>query len=127
VEVGAIGLGTAITMLISSSVVDLTGVLFAGVIAIDGFFIIPYKRQQAKSRFREKIEAVRQNLSRVLTTQFNSEADRTLTRLKEGVAPYFRFVRGEKERLASVEQALAKADAQLKELQARVVKVFGDR
>jgi len=125
VEVGAIGLGTAITMLISSSVVDLTGVLFAGVIAIVGFFIIPFKRQQAKTRFKEKIETVRQNLNRVLTTQFNSEADRTLHRLKEGVAPYFRFVRGEKERLLSVEQALAKADEQLGSLQARVVRVFG--
>jgi len=125
VEVGAIGLGTAITMLISSSVVDLTGVLFAGVIAIVGFFIIPFKRQQAKTRFREKIETVRQNLNRVLTTQFNSEADRTIHRLQEGVAPYFRFVRGEKERLASVEQALAKADEQLGSLQARVVRVFG--
>lgn len=127
VEVGAIGLGTAITVLISSSVVDLTGVLFAGVIAIVGFFIIPYKRQQAKTRFREKIEAVRQNLSRVLTTQFNSEADRTIHRLKEGVAPYFRFVRGEKERLASVEQALVKAGERLKGLQARVGTVFGNK
>ncbi len=127
VEVGAIGLGTTITMLISSSVVDLTGVLFAGVIAIVGFFIIPFKRQQAKTRFREKIEMVRQNLSRVLTTQFNSEADRTLHRLKEGVAPYFRFVRGEKERLVSVEQVLKNADERLDVLQARVGRVFGSK
>ena len=127
VEVGALGLGTAITMLISSSVVDVTGVLFAGVIAIVGFFIIPYKRQQAKSRFRDKIETIRQNLSRVLTTQFNSEADRTLNRLKEGVAPYFRFVRGEKEKLASVEQAMEKSNEQLKRLQSRVGTVFGDK
>jgi small GTP-binding protein len=127
VEVGAIGLGTAITMLISSSVVDVTGVLFAGVIAVVGFFIIPFKRQQAKSRFREKIETVRQSLSRVLTTQFDSEADRTLNRLKEGVAPYFRFVRGEKEKLASVELAMEQGNEQLKRLQVRVGTVFGDK
>ncbi len=127
VEAGAVGLGTAVTILVGSSAVDVTGMLFAGVIAIVGFFIIPYKRQQAKTRFKEKIETVRQNLSRVLTTQFNSEADRTINRLKEGVAPYFRFVRGEKERLASVEQALTHADDQLKSLQARVTTVFGTR
>jgi hypothetical protein len=127
VEVGAIGLGTAITMLISSSVVDVTGVLFAGVIAIVGFFIIPYKRQQAKSRFQEKIETVRQSLSRVLTTQFNSEADRTINRLREGVAPYFRFVRGEKDKLTSVEQAMEKANEELKRLQGRVGTVFGGK
>jgi len=125
VEAGAVGLGTAITVLISSSAVDITGVVFAGVIAIVGFFIIPYKRQQAKTRFKEKIETVRQNLNRVLTTQFNSEADRTINRLKEGVAPYFRFVRGEKERLGSVEQSLADKSEQLQRLQARIETVFG--
>jgi small GTP-binding protein len=125
VEVGAVGLGTAVTLLVSSSAVDVTGVLFAGVLAIVGFFIIPYKRQQAKTRFKEKIETVRQNLNRVLTTQFNSESDRTISRLKDGVAPYFRFVRGEKEGLASVEQALANTSERLKSLQARIVTVFG--
>lgn len=125
VEAGAVGLGTAVTLLVSSSALDVTGVLFAGVIAVVGFFIIPYKRQQAKTRFKEKIETVRQNLNRVLTTQFNAEADRTINRLKEGVAPYARFVRGEKERLASVEQSLNTASEQLKNLQARIGMVFG--
>ena len=125
VEVGAVGLGTAITLLVSSSALDVTGVLFAGVIAIVGFFIIPYKRQQAKTRFKEKIETVRQSLNRVLTTQFNSEADRTINRLREGVAPYFRFVRGEKERLGAVEQSLASASDELTRLQSRVGTVFG--
>jgi hypothetical protein len=125
VEAGAVGLGTAITLLVSSSTLDVTGVLFAGVIAIVGFFIIPYKRQQAKTRFKEKIETVRQNLGRVLTTQFNSEAERTISRLREGVAPYFRFVRGEKDRLGSVEQSLNDASDKLKHLRLRVETVLG--
>jgi small GTP-binding protein len=124
VEVGAVGLGTAITLLVSSSAVDVTGVLFAGVIAILGFFIIPYKRQQAKTRFREKIETVRQNLGRVLTTQFDSEAERTINRLREGVAPYFRFVRGEKERLDSMDVSLTNGSDRLASLQSRVEKTF---
>jgi len=125
VEAGAVGLGTIVTLLVSSSALDVTGVVFAGVIAVVGFFIIPYKRQQAKTRFKEKIETVRQNLNRVLTTQFHSEADRTLNRLREGVAPYFRFVRGEKTRLDSVEKTLANASDELQHLQARVGTVFG--
>jgi len=125
VEAGAVGLGTLVTLLVSSSALDVTGVLFAGMIAIVGFFIIPYKRQQAKTRFKEKIETVRQNLNRVLTTQFNSEADRTINRLREGVAPYLRFVRGEKERLGSMEQSLANASDELQHLQARLETVFG--
>jgi len=123
VEAGAVGLGTAVTLLVSSSALDVTGVLFAGVIAVVGFFIIPYKRQQAKTRFKEKIETVRQNLNRTLTTQFNAEADRTINRLQEGVAPYSRFVRGERERLGTVEQSLNVASDRLKILQARVGRV----
>lgn len=125
VEAGAVGLGTIVTLLVSSSALDVTGVLFAGVMAVVGFFIIPYKRQQAKSRFKEKIETVRQNLNRVLTTQFNAEADRTLNRLKEGVAPYFRFVRAEQTRLSATAQTLNEASEKLKRLQARIESVFG--
>lgn len=125
VEAGAVGLGTIVTLLVSSSALDVTGVLFAGVIAVVGFFIIPYKRQQAKTRFKEKIETVRQNLNRVLTTQFNAEADRTLNRLKEGVAPYFRFVRAEQTRLSATAQTLNAAAEKLKQLQARIESVFG--
>jgi small GTP-binding protein len=125
VEAGAVGLGTIVTLLVSSSALDVTGVMFAGVVAIVGFFIIPYKRQQAKTRFKEKIETVRQNLNRVLITQFHSEADRTLNRLREGIAPYVRFVRGEKERLASVERTLTNASDELARLRARIETVFG--
>jgi small GTP-binding protein len=124
VEAGAVGLGTMVTLLVSSSALDVTGVLFAGVIAVVGFFIIPYKRQQAKTRFKEKIETVRQDLNRVLTTQFNAEAERTLNRLKEGIAPYVRFVRAESEGLESTEQTLADAARKLKQLQMRMENVF---
>lgn len=126
VEAGAVGLGTMVTWLVSSSALDVTGVLFAGVMAIMGFFIIPYKRQQTKTRFKEKIEMVRQNLNRVLTTQFHAEADRTLNRLREGVAPYFRFVRAEQERLASMESTLADATERLKQLQTRIESVVAE-
>ncbi|MBI5653723.1 MAG: dynamin family protein [Chloroflexi bacterium] len=125
VEAGAVGLGAAVTLLVSSSAVDVTGVVFAGVIAIVGFFIIPYKRQQAKTRFRDKIETVRQNLNRVLTTQFQSEADRTTNRLREGIAPYLRFVRAETERLTVTEKTLTDATDRLKQFHARVETVFG--
>ncbi|HEY6040959.1 MAG TPA: dynamin family protein [Anaerolineae bacterium] len=125
VEVGAVGLGTAITMLVSSSMLDVTGILFAGIVAVVGLFIIPYQRSQAKNRFRDKIDTLRQNLNRVLTTQFNAEAERTLTRLRENVAPYVRFVKGEQERLQSVEQTLTDARKQLERLQDRLGLVFG--
>ncbi len=112
-EAGAVGLGALITTLIASSAIDITGLLFAGVIAIVGLFVIPYKRNQAKQNYREKMEMLRTRLMGALTTQFNAEAENAVTRMKDGVAPYTRFVRAERER---VEQALT----QLEELQRRV-------
>ncbi|MCA1553617.1 MAG: hypothetical protein LC737_04480, partial [Chloroflexi bacterium] len=99
--------------LIASSAVDITGLLFAGVIAIVGLFVIPYKRNQAKDNYREKMEALRTRLMGALTTQFNAEAEGAVTRMRNGVAPYTRFVRAERER---VEQAMT----QLEELRRKV-------
>ena len=47
-----------------SSALDITGMLAAGTLAIVGFFVIPYKRKQAKEDFREKIIALRDEPAR---------------------------------------------------------------
>lgn len=119
-EAGAVGLGTLITVAVSSAALDVTGILLAGVVAVLGLLIIPYKRQQAKERFKFKIQDLRARLTNALTAQFQAEAERTILRLKEGVAPYVRFVRGEKERLARAEQQLAQAREGLQRLRERV-------
>jgi hypothetical protein len=124
VEAGAVGLGTLITAAISAAAVDVTGVLIAGLIAILGLFIIPYKRSQAKDRFKEKIEELRTRLMSVLRTQFNAESERALTRLKEGVAPYLRFVRAERERLERNRGQLTDARKGLEALDGRVEQEF---
>lgn len=124
VEVGAVGLGTLIATAVSAAAVDVTGVVLAGVLAIMGLFIIPYKRQQARTRFKDKIQDLRNRLMTVLRAQFEAEAERALTRLKEGVAPYLRFVRGEKDRLTKDQERLDLAGEGLAELHSRVEHAF---
>ncbi|HZQ05123.1 MAG TPA: dynamin family protein [Anaerolineae bacterium] len=123
-EAGAVGLGTLVTVAVTSAAFDVTGILLAGVIAVLGLFIIPYKRQQAKDRFKEKIQDLRTRLGNVLRAQFNAEADRTITRIKEGVAPYVRYIRGEKERLVATDAKLVNARNGLQSLQERVERLF---
>ncbi len=123
-EVGAVGIGAFVATTVTVAAFDVTGILLAGVIAVLGLFIIPYKRQQAKERFKEKIQALRARLGKVLRAQFESEAERTVTRMKEGVAPYVRFVKGEKERLAQTQTTLSDARAGLHKLQERVENMF---
>jgi hypothetical protein len=116
IEAGAVSLGAQVALAITSSALDITGILAAGVLAIVGFFVIPYKRQQAKKRFREELLAA-------LTTQFNHETENGITRLKEGVAPYTRFVHGELERTDRALRQLEGLRQRLSELSARVERI----
>lgn len=123
-EAGAIGLGAIVATSVTVAALDVTGILLAGVIAVLGLFIIPYKRQQAKDKFKQKILDLRTRLGNVLRAQFGAEADRTITRMKEGVAPYIRFVKGEKERMANSEAKLTTARKGLETMQEKVERMF---
>jgi hypothetical protein len=120
IEAGAVGLGTLVAFAITSSALDITGILAAGVLAVVGFFVIPYKRKQAKQRFKDKMDALREKLLSALTTQFNDEAENGVRRMKEGVAPYTRFVHGELDRLARSLHQLEGLRQRISELSARV-------
>ena len=119
-EAGAVGLGALITTLIASSAIDITGLLFAGVIAIVGLFVIPYKRNQAKARYREKMQSLRNRLMGALSSQFNAEAENAVARMKDGVAPYTRFVRAERERVGEALNQLESLQRRIGSLKARV-------
>lgn len=122
-EAGAVGLGALVAFAVTSSALDITGILAAGVLAIIGFFVIPYKRKQAKERFKEKMETLREKLLAALTTQFNHEAENGITRMKEGAAPYTRFVHGELERIDRALRQLEGLRQRISELGARVERI----
>ncbi|HMB24044.1 MAG TPA: dynamin family protein [Anaerolineales bacterium] len=118
-EVGAVGLGALVTAAVLSSSLDITGIIAAGTMAILGFFVIPYKRKQAKDNFKTKMDDLRRRLLESLTNQFTHEAESAVTRLKEGVAPYVRYVNSERARVERTEVALAKLRQQISTLRAR--------
>jgi hypothetical protein len=107
-EVGAVGLGALVTAAVLSSSLDITGILAAGMLAILGFFVIPYKRKQAKDNFKKKMINLRTNLLDTLTTQFSRESQNAVARLKDGVTPYIRYVGVERERIEKSETILAR-------------------
>lgn len=118
-EVGAVGLGALVTAAVLSSSLDVTGILAAGTLAIVGFFVIPYKRKQAKDKFKEKMTSLRTNLLDTLTVQFTKEAQRAVERLKEGITPYTRYVRSENERMEKTDATLIRLKQRLSNLRAR--------
>jgi hypothetical protein len=124
-EVGAVGLGALVTAAVLSSSLDVTGILAAGTLAILGFFVIPYKRKQAKDNFSNKMADLRERLLDSLTTQFTRESGTAVSRLKEGVTPYVRYVRAEQERVDKSEATLARLRQKLSALRARSQAVVG--
>ncbi len=123
-EAGAVGLGTLISIAVLSSTLDITGILAAGTMAILGFFVIPYQRKRAKDSFREKMAALRTKLLGALTTQFSSEAGNAISRMREGVAPYTRYVSSERDRIDRAAGTLGSLRQRISELRARAQAVI---
>ncbi|MCB0076929.1 MAG: dynamin family protein [Anaerolineales bacterium] len=119
-EVGAIGVGAALTISAHAAMFDATGILAAGVLGVAGLGVIPYRRNEAKKALRTKLEQLRKQLHRVLLDAFNTEADRSAKRLGESISPYSRFVRDEHERLTAIQGELTAIRGQLTELRERL-------
>jgi small GTP-binding protein len=119
-EVGAVGLGTLVTLAVASTVADVSGIMAATVMAALGFFVIPSKRRKAKAELQGKIADVRQRLVSGLTKEFEDELDRTLQRMREAMAPYTRFVRAEGDRLRQVQKDLVELQRLIETLKYRI-------
>ena len=119
-EAGAVGLGALVTTAVLSSALDITGMVAAGVLAVVGFFVIPYKRKQAKENFKGKMTAMRTNLLSTLSKEFDNESKNAINRLKENVAPYTRYVHAEQDRIETMENTIEELRQSLSALRARV-------
>jgi hypothetical protein len=123
VGAGAVGFGALVVGIATTAAADATGLIMASLLGTLGFFIIPAKRKRAKEEMRSKIAAVRERLSTSLREQFGREVLKSGDRIREGIAPYSRFVRAEGESLKAVQKELAEATAALTELRSRIERV----
>ena len=119
-EVGAVGLGAIVSLLATSTAVDVTGILAAGLLATVGFFILPRRRRQAKRELADRIARLRTQLSSALTTQFETETVASVRRIEDAIAPYVQFVEGERERLQERADELEAIDRRVMELQSEL-------
>jgi small GTP-binding protein len=124
-EVGAVGLGTLITVLATTAAMDATGIILASVIAVLGFFIIPARKRRAKAELRKKVADLRQQLTQSLRTQFSHEMERSIANIKDAISPYSRFVRAEQAKLDEVQTKLENTKDGLERLKVQVGEVVG--
>jgi small GTP-binding protein len=118
--VGAVGLGAAVAMVASSTAVDVTGLIAAGLLFSLGLFILPHRRRRAKAELSEKVAELRSEIMTALQTQFTSEAERSRTKLANTIAPYTRFVRTESDKLEAEQRELAGLAKKTEAFQLRV-------
>jgi GTP-binding protein EngB required for normal cell division len=119
-EVGAVGLGALLVTLFHTALLDFTGVLLAGVVAVGGLYLLPTKRRQLKRQFQAKIGALRDQLVQNLTRQFSQEMDQSEQRIREAITPYTRFVRSQREQLDTTRQALVDIQTLIGRLRAEI-------
>jgi small GTP-binding protein len=120
VSAGALGFGALVVTIATTAAADATGLIMASLMGTLGFFIIPAKRRKAKEELRQKIAALRGRLSSSLRDQFGTEIVKSGDRIREGVAPYSRFVRAEGEKLRAVQTEFDEATAALAALRSRI-------
>lgn len=119
-EAGAVGLGALVTTAVLSSTLDITGIIAAGTLAVVGFLVIPYKRKKAKDGFKVKMAALRTNLIDALTTSFQHETGNAVSRLRDNVAPYTRYIQAETERVEKAETSVEEMRGQLSRLKSKI-------
>ena len=124
-EAGALSVGGAsvASLLAGGALLDWTGVGAASALALAGFYVLPWKRGQAKAHFRTQVAELRGVLGQALARHADAEVDRALARMREGVGPWARFVEGEAALLREGGARLEKTGAALAALRARVASI----
>lgn len=120
VEASALGLGTLVSILATSVAVDVTGILMASAMAVVGFFIVPARRRRAKREMGQKVTDMRARLETTLRKQFDHELKRSVARIREGIAPYGRFVRAERAKLDGAQLDFESIHLEIERLKAQV-------
>jgi GTP-binding protein EngB required for normal cell division len=116
VEIGALGIGSLLT----TSLLDFTGILAASAIAAVGLGILPYKRRQLKDSLGVKVDEVRGELQRSLREHFEDETAAAAQRLRAAVEPYENFTMARAAALRQHQQDFQDHDRKLKELEALI-------
>ena len=110
----AAGIGAIAAIVIATSAVDVTGgFIAAGLLATFGFLFLPRQKKKAIREFRERVDALREELRRALSVQFDAEIDRALDKVRELVGPFRELVEAEQRTLHT---AVADRDALAREV-----------
>jgi small GTP-binding protein len=119
-EAGAIGLGTIVVTVLTGAAADLTGIVLATVLAVGGFYVLPWKRRQAQRDLQQRISELRTHLRNALTRQVHLELEQSAGRINEAIGPYRRFVQTQQQQLNEARGELVATEDALLRLRADI-------
>ena len=90
--------------LLAAHVLDVTGIVAASSAAVASLIIVPWKRSSVRNDFAKRMDTLQGQLDTVIGNNFERELQAIGDRIKHAIAPYSRFVQGEKKK---VEESLA--------------------
>lgn len=119
-QVGGLGLGTAVVAFLSGAAADITGITAGLAMIVLGSTILPRRRAKAKRELHEKMQELRDGLEESLQDQIILELEASNEKLSATVAPYTRFVRSELERLDELRGDVESLDKRMRNLRQRI-------
>ncbi|KYQ93485.1 hypothetical protein DLAC_06178 [Tieghemostelium lacteum] len=102
VEMGAVGIAT----FIATSLLDLTGILGVGALALGGLAILPMKKAALKKSVHSKIQDLRLNLEQIISSHFENEMENGISKIKASISPYSSYINFEVNKLKSYQDKI---------------------
>jgi len=120
VEVGAACLGVLLVAVLNTALLDFTGILAAGSLAVIGLLLLPAKKHRAKNELSTKLEFLKQRLMKTMGDEFDRELGLSLQRMREAIAPYTRFVHSEQQKLIHIDSKLTDINTQFVQIRLKI-------
>jgi predicted nuclease with TOPRIM domain len=115
-EAGAVGLGT----ILSTFLLDLSGMLGVSALAVTGLCVLPYRRQKIKRELNVRIQQLRTKMHDTLTQHFDSELVASKERLQGTISPFRLYVESESQKLERLSEALDRLAEQANQLEQEI-------
>ncbi|KAF2077158.1 hypothetical protein CYY_001543 [Polysphondylium violaceum] len=113
IEVGVVG---SMATLLTTSLLDLTGILGMGALAFGGLAVIPIKKSQLKKSIHLKVSDLRSQLNTIIQTEIENELEMGIQKIRDGISPYSSYIQFEEKKLQKYESKINDFNQQLSDL-----------
>ena len=120
IEVSAIGIGAALTIVATTVATDILGIVAAFWVGIAGFLVLPYYRKKSQREFEEQITEIEKRLIESLQTELNQEVQTQSHQMEQAISPFRQFVQNALNRIGKQIQDMENLSARMQELRSKL-------